>query len=463
MNVDRQTFQSIEGILNARSIAIVGASNNPDKFGGMAMKTIIGGGYKGHLYPVNPKSNKIMGLQAYKHLTDIPESVDTVVIIVPARFLAGILKEAALKGIKGAIILTAGFKEFGRMDLEEELQEISKTHGIRIMGPNIQGITYLPNKMNAMFFPILKQQGPLAVITQSGSVTAALSEWAERDGVGVAAAINLGNQADICESDYLDYFADDPEVGTIVCYLEGIKDGHRFITSLKRAVAKKPVAILKTGRTDAGAKSAASHTGSLAGNYAVFKGICSQYGAISVKELSQLYDAAKGLAFIKPPKGNRLVILSTSGGSATLASDEAELSGLELPSLTLEAKEELGTIGLGVMARITNPLDMPADNAHNFLKVAQVIDKYDIADIILFSFADPVKNADKAFVSDARKLKASVAACCFGGGKLELSSTPVMGQAGMAVFPAPERAIRGIGAAVLRSIFLKRRSMDQEG
>ena len=175
MNVDRQTFQSIEGILNARSIAIVGASNNPDKFGGMAVKTIIGGGYKGHLYPVNPKSNKIMGLQAYKHLTDIPESVDTVVIIVPARFVAGILKEAALKGIKGAIILTAGFKEFGRMDLEEELQKISKTHGIRIMGPNIQGITYLPNKMNAMFFPILKQQGPLAVITQSGSVTAALS------------------------------------------------------------------------------------------------------------------------------------------------------------------------------------------------------------------------------------------------------------------------------------------------
>jgi len=206
MNSDKNTLNAIRSVLNTRSLAVVGASNNMEKFGGMTMQTIIGGGYDGQLYPVNPKSDEIMGIKAYKRLMDIPDSVDAVVIIVPARFVAAILKEAAEKGIKGAIILTAGFKEFGRMDLEEELQEISCTQGIRIMGPNIQGVTYLPNKMNAMFFPILKQQGPLAVITQSGSVTAALAEWAQRDGVGVAAAVNLGNQADICESDYISFF-----------------------------------------------------------------------------------------------------------------------------------------------------------------------------------------------------------------------------------------------------------------
>jgi len=456
------TKNVIKAVLNTRSLAVVGASNSTEKFGGKTMETIIGGGYDGQLYPVNPKSDEIMGFKAYKRLMDIPDTVDAVVIIVPARFVAGVLREAAEKGIKGAIILTAGFKEFGRMDLEEELQEISRTQGIRIMGPNIQGVTYLPNKMNAMFFPILKQQGPLAVITQSGSVTAALAEWAERDGVGVTAAINLGNQADICESDYIDYFADDPKTATIVCYLEGIKDGPVFLSALKKAVAKKPVVILKTGRTEAGAKSAASHTGSLAGSHEVFSGICRQYGAVSVTELTHLYDAAKGLALIKPPRGNRVVILSTSGGSATLASDEAESSGLVFPPLTPEAVEELGTIGLDVMAHITNPMDMPADNSHIYLKAAQVIDKYDIADIILFSFADPVIDADTDFVNATKKLTASVAACYFGGGDLELSSTPVMGRAGMAVYPTPERAIRGIGAAVQRSVYLKRRNMDQE-
>ncbi len=227
-------------------------------------------------------------------------------------------------------------------------------------------------------------------------------------------------------------------------------------------MTKKPVVILKTGRTEAGAKSAASHTGSLAGNHAVFNGICRQYGAISVTKLTRLYDAAKGLALIKPPKGNRVVILSTSGGSATLASDEAESKGLVFPSLTAKAKEELGTIGLDVMAHITNPMDMPADNANIYLKAAKIIDRYDIADIILFSFGDPVNNADADFVNAAGKLKASVAACYFGGGELELSSTPLMGQAGMAVFPTPERAVQGICAAVQRSMYLKHRNMDRE-
>ncbi len=452
----------IQSILNSRSIAIVGASNSTQKFGGMTMEAIINGGYTGQLFPVNPKCDEIMGIKAYKRLVDIPQTVDTAVIIVPAKFVAGVLRQAAKKGIKGAIIMTAGFKEFGRIDLEEELLEISRTYGIRIMGPNIQGITYLPNRMNAMFSPVFKQQGPLAVITQSGSVTTALAEWAEKDGVGITAAINLGNQTDICESDYIDYFADDPQTGTIVCYLEGVRDGQRFLSTLKRAVAKKPMVILKSGRTEDGVKSAASHTGSLAGNHAVFNGICLQYGVICVKKLTQLYDAAKGLALIKPPRGNRVVILSTSGGSATLASDEATSNGLELPSLTLETKKELGTIGLGAMAHITNPLDMPANNSRLYLKAAQIIDKYDSADIILFNFADPVLDADKNFVNLARKLTASVAVCYCGGGKLELSSTRVMSQAGMAVFPAPERAMSGIGVAVKRSMFLQRRNMVQE-
>lgn len=245
MNDIQDTKEVIRTILNARSLAVVGASNKKEKLGGMTFETIIGGGYNGRLYPVNPKSDEIMGIKAYKSLSDIHDALDVVVIVIPAQYVAGILREAAEKKVKGAIILSAGFKEFGRIDLENELIEISKTCNIRIMGPNIQGVTYLPNKMNAMFFPIFKHQGPLAVISQSGSVTTALAEWAQRDGVGIIAAINLGNQTDLCESDYIDYFTDDPKTGAIVCYLEGIKNGSRFLSTLKRAMARKPVLILK--------------------------------------------------------------------------------------------------------------------------------------------------------------------------------------------------------------------------
>ena len=201
-----QTVQAIDRIFKARSVAVVGVSSDPAKLGYMTLESILKGGYDGRVYPVNPRGGELLGLKVYKSLSQLPGRPDLVVILVPARFVPGVLREAAGQGIPGAVILSAGFREAGRADLEEEIAAIARETGLRFAGPNIQGINYLPNKLCAMFFPVITTRGPLAVVAQSGSVTAALSEWAAGEGLGISAAINLGNQTDLCRQTTLNIF-----------------------------------------------------------------------------------------------------------------------------------------------------------------------------------------------------------------------------------------------------------------
>jgi len=456
------TIHSIDSVFNAQAIAVVGASGDPGKFGYMTLDSILKGGYEGKLYAVNPRGGEILGLKACTSLAEVPEPLDAIVVIVPAKLVPGVLKEAAAKGVRGAIIQSAGFREAGRNDLEEEVLAVSREYGIRLMGPNIQGINYLPNKLCAMFFPVIKTRGPLAIVSQSGSVTAALSEWADRDGLGISAAINLGNQTDICEADYLDFFAEDRNTHTIVMYLEGLKDGRRFLGALEKAAYRKPVVILKSGRSETGAKSAASHTGSMAGNHEIFSAACRQYGAVSVQDLVALYDSAKGLACIAPPKDNRIMIISTSGGAATLSVDEAESLGLIIPNLSPELKVELERLGLSPLAHISNPLDLAGIAADHFLESARMVDQYNIADSILINFADPVAGAVEVIRTLASELKASLAMSYMGGGEEEEKGSLEIQRMGLGVFPSPERAVRGIAAVAWRAQYQRKRSAIEE-
>jgi acyl-CoA synthetase (NDP forming) len=449
---DRQeTFRSIKAILNARSVAVVGASGDPHKLGYMTFDSIIKGGFEGRLYPVNPKAGIILGHKAYSSLGEVPDRVDVVVIIVPARLVPGVLEEAAAKGAKGAIIQSAGFRESGRAELEKEVLELSRKCEIRLMGPNIQGINYLPNKFCAMFFPVIKRRGPIAIVSQSGSVTAALSEWADRDGLGISAAINLGNQTDICEADYLEFFSEDRNTKAIVMYLEGLKDAQRFLQALEERSDQKPIVILKSGRTISGARSAASHTGSLAGSHDIFCEVCRQYGIFPVHDLVSLYDSAKGFACIEPPEGNRVIIISTSGGAATLAADEAESLGLTLPDLPAELKTALKQMSLSPLANLSNPLDLAGIQADHFLQSARMVDRYNIADSILINFADPVKGAPEVIRTLISELKARLAVSYMGGGEEEKNGSLEIQSTGVSVFPSPERAVRGVAATVWRT------------
>jgi acyl-CoA synthetase (NDP forming) len=265
------------------------------------------------------------------------------VVVVPAPFVAGVLREAAGVGAKGGLVLSAGFREAGRWDLEEELAKIPEECGFRFIGPNVQGINYVPNKMCAMFFPVIKTRGGLGIISQSGTVTAALSKWAANEGLGISAAINLGNQVDLCEADYLDYLAHDQNTRAVAMYIEGLKHGKKFLETLKRVSHSKPVVILKGGRTEAGQKSAVSHTGSLAGNHKVFSSACQQAGAIMADDLIR-------------EKCPDIIINNSTGGDPGMTPDER--------LCVLEANPEVATLNMGPDIMLMTLKERKAPLAH---------------------------------------------------------------------------------------------------
>lgn len=444
------TVEAIRSVLWAESVAVVGASATPGKLGFMTTRSLIQGGYKGRIYPVNSKGGRVFDLPAYCSVSEIPDRLDAVVIVIPAAFVADVLEQSAAKGAKGAIVQAAGFREAGRGDLEDRIKEVSRRTGIRVFGPNIQGLAYLPNKLQAVFFPVIRLAGPLAVISQSGSVTAALSEWAERDGLGLCAAINLGNQSDLTAADYLDAISEDQHAGVIALYLEGVTQGDRLMESLASLTPKKPVVVLKGGRGRAGSRSAASHTGSLAGDHRVFSAACRQCGAVVARDLEDLYDKVKALAHMPPPYGNRVAIISTSGGAGTLASDEAEALGLVVDAMPEALVEELKP-GVLPLANLENPLDLADIRGATFVEAAQMVEKHQAADVILISFGDPVSDGVEAVREIQRTVKLPLAVSYMGGGKVEMTSSPEIQQMGVPVFRSPERAMRGISALVRRA------------
>ena len=456
---EAKTTKAISAAFHARSVALIGASGDPRKFGYMALDTLIRGGFKGEIYPVSPKGGELMGRKVYTSLAQVPTPLDLAVIIVPAESVPSILQEAAKKGARAAVILSGGFREAGRRDLEEKIAAIAREHGIRIMGPNIQGINYPPNSLCAMFFPVIRTRGPLAVISQSGTVTTALSEWAEGEGLGISAAVNLGNQVDLCDSDYLEFFSRDKNTRVIAMYLEALRDGPRFLETMRRASARKPVAILKAGRTVEGQRSAASHTGALASDYGAFSSACRQNGAFVAEDLESLYDSAKGLALIPPPRGNRVLSVSSSGGAGTLAADRAEACGLEMPLMPEEALAALKGVGLSPLATLSNPLDLVSIAAGDFGKAILALDPFDVADTVLLNFGDPVAGSAELARELSGSIRARLAVAYFGGGEEEKQGRMEMHRAGIPVFPTPERAMRGIGAAVWWTRYRRRRGL----
>ena len=442
------TIDSIRQMFQAKSVALVGASTDPSKYGYMTLDCIIKGGFEGTIYPINPKGGEILGLKAYTSLSKLPEIPDVAIILVPVKAVPQVIRDAGEKGIPGVVITTAGYSEVGRDDLQEELIALAKAHNVRIIGPNIEGFIYMPGKLNAQFFPVIENMGPFATISQSGSLTNGLAEWADKEKLGISATINLGNQVDICESDFMEFLAEDDQVKAMGLYLEGVKNGRRFLDALKRVTPKKPVVILKAGRSKAGERSAASHTASLAGAHNVFRAACRQYGAIPVNTLQDLYDTGKLLSTMKVPKGNRLLILSSSGGIGVLSVDEAETLGIDVPPLPPEFVDEVKSLGLSPLGSYTNPIDLAAIWADEFRQVALLADKYDVADLFLINFGDPIVGAGDMIIDLREKLKAGLAVSYMGGAQEEAMDRPRMNQAGVPVFSSPERAVKAIAAAM---------------
>ena len=320
-------------IMRPKALAVIGASSEEGKIGNSVMKNLINGGYKGAIYPINPSADEIMGLKAYKSVKDVPGVIDVAVFAIPAKFVAKALVEVGEKKIAGAVLIPSGFAETGNVEGQSEIAEIGRTYGVRLMGPNIYGFYYTPEHLCATFCTAYDVKGGAALSSQSGGIGMAIIGFSRSAKMGVSAIVGLGNKSDLDEDDLLTFFEQDDNTTIIVQHCEDLKDGRAFAEVAKRVSKKKPVVVLKAGRTAMGARAASSHTGALAGNDRIYEDVLKQSGVIRARSLRDLLEFARGIPVLPTPRGENVVIITGAGGSGVLLSDAVVDNGLSLMAM----------------------------------------------------------------------------------------------------------------------------------
>jgi acetyl coenzyme A synthetase (ADP forming)-like protein len=328
-----EIVKAMNRIMRPKAVAVIGASNEQGKIGNSVMRNLIDGGYKGQIYPIHPKADEILGHRAYRSVKDVPGDIDTAVFAIPAKFVAGALTECGEKAIPGAVLIPSGFAEAGAPELQEEIVQIGRKYNIRMMGPNIYGFYYTPENLCATFCTAYDVKGSAALSSQSGGIGMAIIGFSRSAKMGVSAIVGLGNKSDIDEDDLLAFFEQDDNTKIIAQHCEDLKDGRAFAEAAKRVSRKKPVVVLKAGRTSAGAKAASSHTGALAGNDKIYEDVFKQVGVIRARSLKQLLEFARGVPVLPTPKGENVVIITGAGGSGVLLSDACVDNGLDLMTM----------------------------------------------------------------------------------------------------------------------------------
>lgn len=385
------------------SVAVIGASNDRSKWGYRVLSNIIRGGFEGRIYPVNPGSPEVLGLKAYARVTDIPDVPDLAVIVVPPPGVPEVMRDCAAKGVKAAVVITAGFAEIGGEGekLQREIVEIARGAGMRFVGPNCLGILNPSHKLHPQMPAEFARPGPLAIISQSGNIMNNISRLVDNRGYGLSKGVSIGNQADLRAEDYLEYFAQDPQTKVILSYIEGFKDGARFFR-IARAVSKeKPIILLKAGETPAGARAAHSHTASLAVPDAIIEAMCRQAGIIRVASLDDLVDT--GITFLGQPLplGRRVAIITGGGGWGVLTADACAKLGLDVVILPPETIEELDKFMPAWWNR-GNPVDFVGGGPreHN-INVVEILLRCPVVDgVILLGLMPPVRRDQMASIFD---------------------------------------------------------------
>lgn len=328
-----QIVAQMNRIMRPDTVAVIGASAEDGKIGNSVMKNLINGGYQGKIYPIHPKAEEIMGMTAYKSVLDVPGDIDVAVFAIPAKFVAQALEEVGKKGIPGAVLIPSGFAETGNVEGQEEIVAIARKHGIRLMGPNIYGFYYTPKNLCATFCTPYDVKGKAALSSQSGGIGMAIIGFSRSAKMGVSAIVGLGNKSDIDEDDLLTFFEQDDDTEIIAQHCEDLKDGRAFAEAARRVSKRKPVVVLKAGRTSLGARAASSHTGALAGNDRVYEDVFRQCGVIRARSLRDLLEFARGIPKLPTPKGENVVIITGAGGSGVLLSDACVDNGLSLMAM----------------------------------------------------------------------------------------------------------------------------------
>ncbi|WP_435888685.1 acetate--CoA ligase family protein [Streptomyces niveus] len=334
-----EILTSMRRLMEPRSVAVIGASNEDGKIGNSVMRNLIDGGFAGEIYPVNPKADDILGRKAYKSVMDVPGEPDVAIFAIPAKFVAGALAEVGRKNIPNAVLIPSGFAETGEHELQQEIVTIAEENGIRLLGPNIYGYYSTWQDLCATFCTPYDVKGGVALTSQSGGIGMAILGFARTTRTGVSAIVGLGNKSDLDEDDLLTWFGEDDNTDCIAMHLEDLKDGRAFVEAARATVPKKPVVVLKAGRTAAGAAAAGSHTGALAGDDAVYEDILRQSGVIRAPGLSEMLEYARGLPVLPTPKGDNIVIITGAGGSGVLLSDAIVDNGLSLMEIPPDLDE----------------------------------------------------------------------------------------------------------------------------
>ena len=451
----------LQALFRPKSVAIIGASRTPGKVGHIIAKNTIESGFEGGIYPINPRAEEILGLKCYASILDVPEAVDLAVIAIPAKHVLQAAEECGRKGVKGLIVISAGFKEIGHEGaiLEKKLVEIGSKYDMRIQGPNCLGLIDTRTPVNLSFAAGMPKEGKIGFISQSGALGTAVLDWVLQKEIGFHSFVSLGNKADLDEVDFIEAMGEEDQVSVILLYLESIEKGRRFLDVVSRVVEDKPVVILKGGTSTAGARAAGSHTGALVGSFLAYKTAFDKAGVILAENIEELFNF--GLAFTEQPipKSEGIAIVTNAGGPGILATDLSEKLGLRLAALSSETRNQLRE-KLPPAAAIGNPIDVLGDAKADRYRYAteRVLKDGSVNAVVVIltpqAMTESVATA-QAMVEIREQNSGKPLVAVFMGGESVEEARNHLKRNGILCYDFPDDAIRTISALYAYARFLK--------
>ncbi len=435
----------------AKSIVIIGVSKNPNKIGHVVFRNLLDGHYPGKIYIVNPNADRVLNYRSYKSILDIKEPVELAVCCVPAEISLQTIEHCGKKGIKDVVMITAGFREIGNFKLEEKLVKLLNKYKIKIIGPNCLGTLDTYTKLDTLFLPRYRMKRPkpgsISFACQSGAIASTILDLATTEGYGFAKVISYGNALNVDEADILEYLGNDEETKVICLYIEGINRGKKFIEIAKKVTKKKPVIAIKGGITEAGSKATLSHTGSLAGNAAIYSGMFKQVGIIHAASLEEMFNAARILEKAVAPKGNRVQIITNGGGYGIITTDAIVHNNLALAQMDEKNKKSLRKVFPPIVV-VSNPMDLVGDATTERYRLA--IDaalndnNVDIL-IVLVLMQTPLITPDIIdIISEFDELRKKPIICVATGGEFTMTLRKSLEENGVPCFTFPESAVRAV-------------------
>ena len=450
-----EIIASVKRIFSPGGIAVIGASGDPAKLGYSTVKNIIDGGYRGKIYPINPKADEILGWKCYRDIMDVPDPVDVAVVVIPAKSVAEAVTALGKRGVAGAVVISSGFAEIGNMELQQELIDAALASKVRILGPNIFGFYYTPADLCATFCTPYTEKGVTALSCQSGGVGMAIIGYSRSHKMGVSAIVGVGNKCDLDEDDLIEFFGQDPNTRVIAMHVEDIKDGTAFVRAARKVSREKPIIALKAGATPLGERAASSHTGALAGDDRIYSAAFAKAGVVRVSNLEELLDCARSFNKIPVPKGENVLIVTGAGGLGVLLADACSKHGLKLMTLDKDLDEAFRKF-IPPFGATGNPVDItggePPPTYEATIRLALEDDRIDA--LILgywhtlitppMAFAETVVRAKEA--AEKRKAPKPIVAALSGDVEVE-QAAQYLEEHGVPSFPySSERAAAVLGA-----------------